>query len=326
MSDQPVRPLAPGCCPHCGGASAGSVGTWSIRQLIDGYAAPSLGVDVASYFPDSGGQISLQLCSTCDLRWYAPMPTGDGPFYERLQQLPWYYQADKPEYHFAAKHVQDGCALLEVGCGAGEFAGFLPKGASYRGLEFNDAAIQKARARGLKVDALPVEQEAAAHPASYDVVCTFQVLEHVSQPREFLGACVQALKPGGVLLVAVPADDSFLRLVPDGWLNMPPHHVTRWSDKALQSAVRMQGCTVEDLWHESVADYHQAWYGNVMREFALGGRPATPGSRSRAASSLARRARRVPMLAQWLERRGEAGFPYAGRGHTVCVVGRKCQA
>lgn len=33
--------------------------------------------------------------------------------------------------------------------------------------------------------------------------------------------------------MSVPADNSFAGLTPNYCLNLPPHHITRWSDKAL---------------------------------------------------------------------------------------------
>jgi SAM-dependent methyltransferase len=99
------------------------------------------------------------------------------------------------------------------------------------------------------------------------VVCAFQVLEHVPDPRAFLASCVYCLKPGGRLILSVPAEDSFTGLVPNNCLNLPPHHLTRWSDKALLALreefnlhdLQLIPLPLEDIHHEhycnSIAGY-----------------------------------------------------------------------
>ena len=38
----------------------------------------------------------------------------------------------------------------------------------------------------------------------FDVICAFQVLEHISNPREFLEDIISLLRPSGKILLAVP--------------------------------------------------------------------------------------------------------------------------
>ena len=92
----------------------------------------------------------------------------------------------------------------------------------------------------------------------------FQVLEHVTDPKGFMQGCVKALKSGGKLLMAVPVEDSFVGRAESTWLNMPPHHLTRWSNTALANAVRSVGVNPVETWHEPVADYDQAWHRTVV--------------------------------------------------------------
>ncbi|MEO7107240.1 MAG: methyltransferase domain-containing protein, partial [Rhodoferax sp.] len=201
----------------------------SQKALIDAYLE-SLSVDVSKLLQADSEPIALLHCNDCDLKWYRPAPAGDPAFYEALQQHDWYYQDDKPEYSYAAKFVRVGMSVLEVGCGKGAFTKFLPKGASFRGLEFNEEAVKKGRSAALRIDIESVEDHAITHAGTYDAVCHFQVLEHVTDPSQFLNACTSLLKPGGILIVAVPSEDSFLSITEGGYLNMPPHHLTRWSD------------------------------------------------------------------------------------------------
>ena len=293
--------------------------------VVEGYAK-AFDVKVGPYF-QSGGEMRLVGCEVCGLYSYDPAPAGDAAFYEDLQRLPWYYQDIKPEYHFAKTHVGAQDRLLKVGCGKGVFRSYLASTVDYHGLEFNQAAIDKATAQGLHVTADPIQNHADTHAGEYDVVCHFQVLEHVSDPQGFLQACAKAVKPGGKLIVAVPAEESFLSICEAGWLNMPPHHVTRWKDGTLRHAFETRlGLQINAIWHEPVADYHQDWYRAIVVNYAmknlLGLRTKlSPGTEF--ISKCARRLAAPKPIQNWLFSRGEKKFTFAGRGHTVCAVGEK---
>jgi SAM-dependent methyltransferase len=138
---------------------------------------------------DTGDQsfsaIELKACGRCGLRFYTPPLIGDEGFYESLQKIDWYYLADKEEYEFAARHVSRKDHVLEVGVGRGAFAQKITP-ASYEGLELSETAVNMARQLGLKVSRRSIEEHAKDHAGSYDVVCSFQVLEHVADTKSFL--------------------------------------------------------------------------------------------------------------------------------------------
>ena len=248
-------------CPACQGRQISTVDRVSTSDLIWLYA--QVGLDVAPYFKGIP-EIELNKCKICDLGFFTPACAGDDLFYEQLQQFDWYYQDDKPEYAHARDLVGSSDAVLEVGCGKGAFRSWLPAEVQYTGLEFNDEAIRKARSAGLDVIRQPIEEHAGKERGKYDVVCCFQVLEHIPQPRGFVHACVEALKPGGKLIIAVPAEDSFLSMAVDAHLNMPPHHALRWSDRALKNLALREGLDVVELWHEPVASFHEDWRKDIL--------------------------------------------------------------
>lgn len=312
-------------CPGCFSINNEIIDSVSRDRLIEGYARDSLRVDIAELIPKNISSIDLLECLDCELRWYAPMIVGDAAFYEALQLHDWYYQGEKPEYRFAATLLSDNSSMLEVGCGRGAFAGYLKTSVKYRGLEFNDEAIHKAIGAGLAVEKLSIETEAEQRPAYYDVVCHFQVLEHVSDCQSFMKSRVAALKPGGLLLVTVPSEDSFLSVASSAWLNMPPHHVTRWKDAAMRHLFARLGLTMNQIWHEPVADFHVEWYKSTMRELALSRvlRQDIGLDNRSVMARLIKRIARSKSLENWLLKRGEAGFKFKGNGHSVCYVGLK---
>ena len=318
-------------CLLCASTRGAAVDRVSTAALAAGYRQPHLGVDVAPLLPP--GEVVLWHCPACDLRWFDPAPAGDPAFYESLQRHAWYYEADKPEYAQALAAVPDGARVLEVGCGRGAFADLLRlhrTGVTWRGLEFNEAAVRSATAAGHDVRQASLGDEVARHPAAYDVVCHFQVLEHVPDPLAFMQQSVAALRPGGALVWAVPADDSFVGLQRGAWLNMPPHHLTRWSDAALHHLAGALGLERLALWHEPVAPAHAADQQATLAQVglrALGRSVGRQGLTEDAAVRWVRRLGRLGAAGRAVQRglvaRGAMATGWAGRGHTVLAVAHK---
>lgn len=312
-------------CPSCGSNSFTCIGKIPREQLIAGYASPHLKVSIEKLLPPALAVVELRECESCGLKWYSPTITGDPKFYESLQRHDWYYQQQKPEYLHAAALVPPRSRVLEVGCGSGAFAAYLTQRQEYTGLEFNSEAVRRARQAGLDVLERTLESEAATRASYYDIVCHFQVLEHVENSLEFMQHCVAALRPGGTLIVTVPAEDSFLSISADGWLNMPPHHVTRWTDSALRHLFDGLGLAISEIWHEPVADFHADWYRTTIKYYAacrlLWRRPNL--YENSLSARVARRLASFYRINEWLFRLGEREFTFSGRGHSVCIAGRK---
>ena len=202
-------------------------------------------------------------CNDCDLRFYLPAITGSETFYESLQVNGWYYQDDKPEYQSASTRITQTDKVLEVGCGKGAFARYVPT-YNYTGLEFSGKAVHAAAAQGLHVVQESAESHAIAHANHYDVVCSFQMLEHVSGVHSIIEAFVTALKPCGLLVICVPSIETFIGMANNAVLNMPPHHVTHWTDEALRNISRIFPVELIELEHESVSDMHKSGYAELL--------------------------------------------------------------
>lgn len=196
-------------------------------------------------------------------RWHPPVH-GDGKFYEDLSRHPWYYLKEKEEFSFARKLIGNA-RVLEVGCGSGYFA----DGScfdSYIGLEMNADAACNARQKGHRVQEMMLHEYAILNPASVDVVCSFQVLEHLSDPSSYFEAAFTVLTPTGILITSVPAEDSFVGSSFYNCLNAPPHHLTRWTDNALTKFPTQFGFECIELYHIPVEPVHYRWFWRSLLE------------------------------------------------------------
>lgn len=311
-------------CLACGSAMLSPLSTSPVADIEHLYRS-GYHTEVRKYFGTD--EISLLLCRSCDLRFFHPAVTGDSEFYESVSANPTYYMDEKPEFGFARSFISERDAVLEIGGGRGGFAKSL-SGVGYTGLEFNKQSVAAAAAAGIEMRIESIDAHAANNRERYDVVCSFQVLEHIADPRAFTQAAFACLKPEGLLVISVPAYDSFLRSAPNLVLNMPPHHVTLWSDQALLNlAVALRGQVVQ-LYHEKVADYHLRWFVQCMLYQLLRRR----SGRSTALIDLRRRSRARFRLAGILaglampiaqRLRNTIGDEYLPNGHAAVLVVRK---
>lgn len=266
-------------CIVCDSRRVSAAGQIAVADVVTGYRR-RFGLDVSCQFAGLRSLTELH-CPDCDLRWFWPLVTGDESFYRELAAHAWYYMHEKPEFAIARRYIEPADAVLEAGAGRGAFAAQC-RAARYVGLEFSPAAIEQARQSGVNVIAEPVENHAATHPGTYDVCCAFQVVEHVSDPRGFVRSMAAATRPGGLVIVSVPSELGVPGRTINDFLNLPPHHVTRWTDHALAALARSAELSIEAVEHEPVADYHLGWHLALrLYEFLAPRLLAGPGNRVR---------------------------------------------
>ena len=253
-------------CPLCRSDQRQELGTTALSKLAEAYRR-QLQIDV--YFPPNLEKVTLWRCENCDLRYYDPMTTGDEFFYENLQRFEWYYLDDKDEYAVAAIYLATQDNVLEIGSGRGSFAKKVPK-AKYLGLEFSSNAIRMGAEQGIALVAETIQAHSVIHAGQYDVVCAFQVLEHVSDVRGFIEASVSCLKTGGKLIYSVPNEDALPGAEIDNVLNMPPHHVTRWTKLCMRNLAREFDLKIVAMEEEQVSDLHLKALSRTMAQHAIG--------------------------------------------------------
>ncbi|HVY72533.1 MAG TPA: class I SAM-dependent methyltransferase [Candidatus Paceibacterota bacterium] len=240
------------------------------REIIDAYQK-ELGMDVSHFFAGIEA-VSVYTCRDTGYRFYHPLTlAGDDAFYQEVEKFPWYYMDWKWEHGVADGLIQKDESVLEIGCARGSFLKKLrERGVHVEGLEMNTKALEECRAAGLTVHPDSIEGFSASKKGMYDVVCSFQVLEHVPHVREYLEASLAVLKPGGRMIVSVPNNDSLVLSSggPDT-LNAPPHHMGLWDPNSLIALQRYFNMTIEGLYLEPLQEYH-AGFASKIASAAIG--------------------------------------------------------
>lgn len=97
--------------------------------------------------------------------------------------------------------------ILEIGSGQGGFASRLAARASYLGVEPDERSAAVAVQRVARWGGTVLRGDASVVPegSRYDLVCAFEVLEHIEDDVTALAAWAEHVRPGGHLMLSVPA-------------------------------------------------------------------------------------------------------------------------
>jgi len=131
--------------------------------------------------------------------------------------------------------------VLEVGCGNGSRLDLFSKlDLDIIGIDVSREDIEAVKAKGLNANLIDVNEiEKYFEPNSFDVVMSFDVLEHAPNLKDTLNRILLLLKPGGWLISGFPASDCFgSRILGKRWatLSEVPRHV---SVPSIQGATRL---------------------------------------------------------------------------------------
>jgi len=124
--------------------------------------------------------------------------------------------------------------ILDVGCGAALFFDALEPFGRVEGLESDSAAVMRSGRWRDRIFVGDLDDRFAAAP--YDLILMLDVLEHIAGPEQVLRRAGGLLRPGGRILITVPAFK---------WLwtahDEMNRHVTRYSAAELRRVVAASG-------------------------------------------------------------------------------------
>ncbi|MBW1819248.1 MAG: methyltransferase domain-containing protein, partial [Deltaproteobacteria bacterium] len=163
------------------------------------------------------GDIRLGLCRTCGHmfnRAFDPSVLAYTPDYENTLHFSPRFQAyaEKQAIRLIDTYGIKNKDIIDIGCGTGEFLELLRRLGNNRGMGFEPRGAAGPGSAEVDIKIIPdVYSERYAHiPA--DLVCCRHVLEHVSDPVNFLKAIGRAIqeKDGAVLFLEVPDAERML--------------------------------------------------------------------------------------------------------------------
>ncbi len=163
-----------------------------------------------------------------------------------------------------------GQRVLDIGCGGGILAEALAaRGADVTGIDLGERALKVASLHalqsGLRIAYRLSSAEALAEsePASFDLVCCMEMLEHVPRPESVVRAAAALVRPGGwvffstinrnakAFALAIVGAEYVARIVPRGTHAyakfIRPSELARWARSGGLDPVAFSGLHVDPL-------------------------------------------------------------------------------
>jgi SAM-dependent methyltransferase len=136
---------------------------------------------------------------------------------------------------------------LDVACGTGYGARMLARRARVSGVDRNEDAVERARARVsgsftvAEMPPIPFPDEA------FDCVVCFETVEHIADDLEFIREIRRVLHPGGELLISTPNRD----ISAPGGVPLNKWHVREYTLVSLEALLKSAGLEIGQAYAQS---------------------------------------------------------------------------
>jgi 2-polyprenyl-3-methyl-5-hydroxy-6-metoxy-1,4-benzoquinol methylase len=186
--------------------------------------------------------------------------------YDRMAELDerhWWYRARRDilgELIRREISLPAEARILEVGCGTGHNLPMLGAFGHVDAIEIDEAAREIASHRlGHPVMNAPLPELSGVGSGNYDLIAILDVLEHIEADREALVSLASKLRPGGRILITVPAH-------PWMWSahDVVNHHHRRYTRRTLRAVVAEAELKLEMM----------SWFNSLLFPLAAAARLA----------------------------------------------------
>ena len=303
-------------CLLCSGHDLVAADELTGRDIVALWRAVGREFSPAALAPmDDTTRVTLWRCRACGFQFYDPRLAGGGKFYEELMARE-YYVEQRPEFPFTLRlaREQGVRSVLDVGGGDGVFLDQArQQGLTTWGVELNEAAAERASAKGHRMIRKPLEQITPEEAGGgVDLLTLYQVVEHVPDPVGFVREAARLVRPGGLIVIAVPHEYRICGLIPLDPANWPPHHLSRWRKRDLRALVELLGL-------ELVSLHGDRLHGSDLEQFIP--------MHNRLAAAIGRRTHPLDETgARWLSffyRKLGAKYFFPRLGLSLCLVARR---
>jgi 2-polyprenyl-3-methyl-5-hydroxy-6-metoxy-1,4-benzoquinol methylase len=260
-------------CPACGGSSFEALEKVDAAGQHALYAPGNDAIQMHLTEAAAATALDYQMfrCNRCALEFCAPLkaPTSNWygiaysysyPDLERPQNQG--DPGDRWDFDAVIRRVRPGQKLFEIGCGPGKF---LEKcrasGIEAQGVDFMEGAVRECIAKGLRANLERVGGDSLPPPvAGFDHISSFQVLEHLDNPRSLFEKASGLAGKHCHLWLSVPSDRRPSRHFGErDFLDQPPHHMSRWTPAAFSAIGAQAGWKLAEILYEPMSLRVAAW-------------------------------------------------------------------
>lgn len=206
-----------------------------------------------------GAECHFLRCENCRFCFALPFVAGDRTFYSiaygDAKYAPWKWE-HQLTYDALQKSIASGegrqFRLLEIGAGNGSFVkGVSPSLIGKENvlcIEYSDSGANEISRYGIKCSTSDIRNaEFSEYENSFDAICMFHVLEHMSEFDEVFERITSLATERADLFIAVPNGkyrEAYDRI--GVVLDVPPTHISRWNKKCFEIIGERYGWALVD--------------------------------------------------------------------------------
>lgn len=237
------RPRSPNCIGVSAASRNANRGRLNSIEVLEGLAVELLAERLTTINLSHAGCASNPFTGACSARW----------------TLAAHRSPQSSDTILEAATAGSPGALLDIGCGEGTFLEAAAR-RGYRVTGTERGAAAEHASTQLEVCA---SLEEARERAPFDVVTLWHTLEHFRSPRETLTMARSLLRPGGLVIAAVPnASGLQARVFGSRWFHLDvPRHLFHFNPRSLERLLVETGLDVQRWYHQEL-EYD--WFGWIQ--------------------------------------------------------------
>jgi len=166
--------------------------------------------------------------------------------------------------------------IIDVGAGFGTFCEQMKESSYFEkviGIEPSPDYAKTCRDQGLEIIEKPIE-EIDENQVQADVITSFEVIEHLFEPRKYIEGCRKILNKEGLIVITCPNFQGFdINVLKKLSNNVDVEHINYFNPESLSLLVKSCGFEVIEVMTPGVLDAELVRKKILSKEFDVSNKP-----------------------------------------------------